>query len=742
MGGSSVEIGGDVGSVAVSQGITVSEGSVLSLGFDVEKLQGQTRENPTGGHTLSVSVSAGGNISVTDPGSSLVVGTTALLTLGNGSSATFENGGILRTQRTVRLERNASLTLEPTAGEPRFSERPRFELGKDAKLAFRNSDYSISGSSNSPLVFERLNANHRWHSVSFEGTDLEVRDVVFDGGRYGALVLQPGSVDFDNVTFLNNMEGLRVLSAAGTEVRNSLFDINEDVDNGLTTTGIRTGTPTTSGMGVLCRKCRSTLDVLDTEIRNQTGTGLHLTFANVDITGTQIRDNDGYGVYVSNSAVETFIGNQVVGNGTAWDASGTYIVNGGNLLVSPTANRGENRIANSATREVFIGGGGFAFLGNAATSSGFNAVFDNAGTFLANTSGTPISAENVYWGYSSGPPTGAVYTSDLQNAPVTVTSPLSCDPVQPFEPSDPSPCSATSRLRPADSDEAQRRVSGRLRSRVRALQATLADGAKPEEAVRLVYELGSYHRLDRTGMQAQHPATLRLLRALVRSTGGARQADIGSEASAKTDGEERTLADAALEVLVLDALTDERYDEAADLIEQGRPGVVSPPVARVLDVAEAALWAREGLFADAAARVDAVAATEPDAEAARGLMQLAEHYATRAEEAAEASGGGARLANQAPSVASTTSTPGDPVLWVYPNPTTRTATVSLSVGTATAARVMVYDVLGRTVARLHDGAASDRLRLTLDTAALPAGVYVVRAETDDTVLTRRLTVVR
>ncbi|MEL7363198.1 MAG: T9SS type A sorting domain-containing protein [Bacteroidota bacterium] len=86
--------------------------------------------------------------------------------------------------------------------------------------------------------------------------------------------------------------------------------------------------------------------------------------------------------------------------------------------------------------------------------------------------------------------------------------------------------------------------------------------------------------------------------------------------------------------------------------------------------------------------------------------------------------------------------PTAPVLSVYPNPTSGTATVTLSAETATDARVFVYDVLGRTVARLHDGAASDRLRLTLDTAALPAGVYVVRAETDDTVLTRRLTVVR
>ncbi|MEL6770689.1 MAG: T9SS type A sorting domain-containing protein, partial [Bacteroidota bacterium] len=86
--------------------------------------------------------------------------------------------------------------------------------------------------------------------------------------------------------------------------------------------------------------------------------------------------------------------------------------------------------------------------------------------------------------------------------------------------------------------------------------------------------------------------------------------------------------------------------------------------------------------------------------------------------------------------------PTEAMLSVYPNPTSRTATIALSVGPATEARVVVYDVLGRAVALVHDGAASDRLRLALDTAALPAGVYVVRAETDDTVLTRRLTVVR
>jgi hypothetical protein len=65
---------------------------------------------------------------------------------------------------------------------------------------------------------------------------------------------------------------------------------------------------------------------------------------------------------------------------------------------------------------------------------------------------------------------------------------------------------------------------------------------------------------------------------------------------------------------------------------------------------------------------------------------------------------------------------------VYPNPTTSHATVRLDLPTAQAARVAVFDVLGRRVAVLHDGplgAGAHRLRL--DASALPAGVYVVRA---------------
>jgi choice-of-anchor B domain-containing protein len=83
----------------------------------------------------------------------------------------------------------------------------------------------------------------------------------------------------------------------------------------------------------------------------------------------------------------------------------------------------------------------------------------------------------------------------------------------------------------------------------------------------------------------------------------------------------------------------------------------------------------------------------------------------------------------------------DARLAVFPNPTVSTAQVQLSLGGAQAATVEVFDVLGRRVTTLHDGIVSGET-LTLPIGALPAGAYVVRAQSPSFVLTQRLTVVR
>ncbi len=72
-------------------------------------------------------------------------------------------------------------------------------------------------------------------------------------------------------------------------------------------------------------------------------------------------------------------------------------------------------------------------------------------------------------------------------------------------------------------------------------------------------------------------------------------------------------------------------------------------------------------------------------------------------------------------------------------------TVRVSVPEAQRVWVAVYDLLGRRVAAMHDGAVEAGvvpLALSADRAGLPAGTFLVRAAGDGFSLTRRLTVVR
>lgn len=78
-----------------------------------------------------------------------------------------------------------------------------------------------------------------------------------------------------------------------------------------------------------------------------------------------------------------------------------------------------------------------------------------------------------------------------------------------------------------------------------------------------------------------------------------------------------------------------------------------------------------------------------------------------------------------------------------PNPAREVAHVLLSLQRPQAVRVDVFDVRGRRVATLHDGPlAAGQTPLALDAAALPAGLYVIRAAGEDFSETVRATVIR
>ena len=81
----------------------------------------------------------------------------------------------------------------------------------------------------------------------------------------------------------------------------------------------------------------------------------------------------------------------------------------------------------------------------------------------------------------------------------------------------------------------------------------------------------------------------------------------------------------------------------------------------------------------------------------------------------------------------------------YPNPTHGLTRFSVSSASGSSVRVDVFDVLGRRVATLHDGRvpAGTPQSVTFDTNGQAAGLYVVRAVSDDgTIETRQVMVLR
>jgi hypothetical protein len=80
---------------------------------------------------------------------------------------------------------------------------------------------------------------------------------------------------------------------------------------------------------------------------------------------------------------------------------------------------------------------------------------------------------------------------------------------------------------------------------------------------------------------------------------------------------------------------------------------------------------------------------------------------------------------------------------VYPNPFRTSATVEFGVQEMAEVRLAVYDVLGREVAVLADGAlAAGTHELALDGDHLPSGVYAIRATGAGLNLVRRVTLLR
>ncbi|MBT8402041.1 MAG: T9SS type A sorting domain-containing protein [Rhodothermia bacterium] len=79
----------------------------------------------------------------------------------------------------------------------------------------------------------------------------------------------------------------------------------------------------------------------------------------------------------------------------------------------------------------------------------------------------------------------------------------------------------------------------------------------------------------------------------------------------------------------------------------------------------------------------------------------------------------------------------------YPNPFNPTTTISYEISSASAVVLSVYDVLGRRVLTLDQGAKpAGSHEVSLDAAGLPSGMYLYRLEAGDYVQARRMVLLR
>ncbi|MEM8557753.1 MAG: T9SS type A sorting domain-containing protein, partial [Bacteroidota bacterium] len=83
-------------------------------------------------------------------------------------------------------------------------------------------------------------------------------------------------------------------------------------------------------------------------------------------------------------------------------------------------------------------------------------------------------------------------------------------------------------------------------------------------------------------------------------------------------------------------------------------------------------------------------------------------------------------------------------LALAPNPTSAATAITVEAAQTSAVQLAVYDLLGRHVTDLVDGtlAGGAPQTVSFDTAGLPTGVYLVRAQSSDGVEVKRLTVAR
>jgi hypothetical protein len=204
------------------------------------------------------------------------------------------------------------------------------------------------------------------------------------GQPWGGILVDGGVVTLSG--------GVIEYAATGLDVRS--------MGNTVTGTTIRYG-----GAGIRTYPTKtgnSSLTLTGVSVTGNTGNGVYAAGTNLRMFESSVASNGGTGLVVTAGVVEEFTNNTVTGNGilggSGSDGYAVAVGAQGTMRLSPLDAQGLNRLANSATTELWVSEGATSvFAGNSALN-GHNTIEDAAGILVRVPWGFTIPAMYHYWG--------------------------------------------------------------------------------------------------------------------------------------------------------------------------------------------------------------------------------------------------------------------------------------------------------------------------------------------------------
>lgn len=650
------------------------------------------------------------------------------------------------------FEDGSRLTVGPSTSAFDIAAGTEFKLGSGTEIIFRRP-VAATGTSSSPVRFERLNGSQAWGSVilAADGNDLDY--VAFDGGAENLVVRSQNNV-LNHITSENGVVGLQtsayeVCSPPGgppstcyvqqseftltnSTIQNNLYEGIQRINSGSSGT---VGAPATAtitntdiilngGDGVLVADgvtmggSTVTIDG-GTEVRSNGGSGIMAVAAEVVIADeeTLIDDNGGSGI-VAGSSAEVYVTEATIQNNAEYGVHADYY---SEVTFAPPSGGGP--LENATVQSNVLGGlfaDDHASIDAGTYAKGFcvsacnNSILQSTNTIgldVKAAGSSTVLAQFDWWG------PGVSGASDLD----LVEEKGSFIEVEPVRTTPPG--SSASMVTGGGGTSTAGRSADSLRvvliearaaaaeadyvEAFRLLRDVIRDGDADfrrlayTEATRLLREsrpagVMSYLEGIAEGASAYRPWALRAL--VVAYGAGGRVADAEDTATTLTNafGETRH----------------ELFGHLAHFRLRLHAGNLSG--------AEAALAEAQAGWPDhsavlAAVRVLALMQGGEEGRPAGGDSEGA--HAMRDGSTVQAKRGGDESSAEAFALEA-----------AYPNPASDRVMVPVVLAEAGHLRVAVFDVLGRQVAVLADEPyAAGRHTLRFEAAGLPAGVYLVRA---------------